>query len=171
MSARMLAVGLALQVALGLTAPEAMQQAPAPPPAVAKAAALGEDAVAARLAMLVLQSEDRRVALRTLDYEEVERWLDTSMALDPRSSYPMQLATLVYATVPDAARSRRMLAFVERHFDADPARHRGWMEYAAVIARHQLDDPAYAAALEQKLNREQLGAAKPAVPLDWQRKE
>lgn len=166
MSIKLLAAAMLAQVALGFTAPVMQDRLPRAQPNLVRALAFGEEAAAARIAMLALQSEDRRLPLKDLDYGALDRWLEACMQLDPRGSYPMQAATLVYAAVPDPERSRRMLAFVARHYAADPVRHRHWMEVAVVMARHHLGDTAYAAQLQQELDAKQEGAVKPALPLD-----
>lgn len=135
---------------------------PAPPPAALRLAGLGEDAALARLAMLVLQAQDAQAGaaqpLRTLDYARVAQWLDLALALDPRGRYPLVAASQVYAAVPDPARVRVMLAFVERAFDADPAGRWPWLAQAALIARHRLHDLPLARRYARELRLRAPGA-------------
>lgn len=122
----------------------ALDLPPAPPLAVLRLASLGEEAALARLMMLSLAAHDDQagaaLSLRALDYGRVATWLERMLALDPRARAPLAAASEVYAAVPDPARVRTMLAFVERQFRADPARRWPWLAQAALLARHRLHD-------------------------------
>jgi hypothetical protein len=159
MSRIVLALALAAQLWLGWVAPAPAPHAGPGTPALLQWMALGDNATAARLAMLALQAADdtpgRRLALNLLDYAQVEAWLEASARLDPRSDYPVQAATLVYARVGDPARCRRMIAFIARQHAAAPARRRPWMEHAVLLARHHLREPGLAAELQSKLDQVQ----------------
>ncbi|MEQ8661506.1 MAG: hypothetical protein RLW62_11855 [Gammaproteobacteria bacterium] len=168
---------LALAFALQLTAgalrapPGASQRAlpPAPPAALLELAALGEPAVLARLLMLWLQAFDYQpgisVPFRALDYARVEAWLERMLALDATFQSPLLAAARLYGEVADTARQRRMIAFVRRHYAADPARRWPWLAHAVYLARHRLDDLPLALALAREL-----AAAPAAAPLpSWAR--
>ncbi len=143
-----LAVVLVAQLAAHAPAPAPQARAsdlPSPPGAATmRVAALGDRLPAAQLATLYLQSFDNppgiSIPFSQLDYERVASWLTLLSDLDPHSQYPFLLASHVYASVPDAARQRRMLSFVHDRFHADPARRWRWLAHAAILARHRLDD-------------------------------
>ena len=168
MARAVLVAAILAQLGLSGMAPRpAPRSQPGPAPLMAEWFSFGERALAARLTMLALQSaDDRQRSLASLDYGAAAAWIDTSLKLDPRSIYPLHLATLVYAPVSDRGRCRRMLALIARHFDAAPAQRRPYLEAAVGLARHHLHDPQLAAELQAKLDRAQYGAAKPLLPLD-----
>lgn len=157
----LLAGALALQLALALTrearVPEARPLPGAPPAALLEVAAAGEPGVLARILMLWLQSFDYQpgvsVPFARLDYARLEDWLERVLALDPGFQYPLLAASRLYAEVPDAARQRRMLAFVARQFDADPAARWPWLAHAVYVAKHRLGDLRYALELATRLAR------------------
>jgi len=131
----------------------AMPQPPPAPPAVAalRLASLGDGPAAARLVMLYLHALDTGVPLRELDYGRLAGWLETALALDPRSQQPLVAAAQVYGAVADPARVRIMLDVVERAFAADPARRWPAMAQAVLAARHRLHDMALARRYAQAI--------------------
>jgi len=143
-----LAAALAAQVSWHALHPvppaTALNLPPAPSLAVLRLASLGEEAALARLMMLSVAAHDGQagaaLSLRALDYGRVATWLERMLALDPRARAPLAAASEVYAAVPDPARVRTMLAFIEREFAADPARRWPWLAQAALVARHRLHD-------------------------------
>jgi len=156
----LLALALALQLAWQVWQPPAPmrpQDLPAPPDLGAlRLISLGEPVALAKGLLIYLQSFDSQrgqvIALRRLDYDRVQAWLNASLALDPLSQYPLLLASRVYGELPgDEARQRQMLSFVRQQFDADPNQRWPWLAHAVVIARHRLKDMPlareYAAAL------------------------
>ena len=168
-----LTVTLAAQIAWRTAAPAPAPGAadlPAPPStAMLRLAAFGEPEALARLAMLYLQAYDyggaNAVPYSRLDYSRLAGWLDSILALDPRSDYPLFAAARVYAENPDPARTRLALDFVYRQFFDDPARRWSALAHAALIAKHRLKDlelaRRYASAIQQN-------AASADVPL-WAR--
>ncbi len=94
--------------------------------------------------MLYLQSFDYRATNRdsyqNLDYGRLTGWLDSILALDPRSDYPLFSAARIYAEIADPERSREMLDFVYRAFLEDPNRRWPWLAHAALVAKHRLKD-------------------------------
>lgn len=114
-------------------------------------ASFGEPEAAARLTMIFVQSRE------SVDYSRLFAWLESVLALDPRTQYPLFAAARVYAETADAQRSRAALDFVYRQFLHDPARRWPWLAHAALIAKHRLKDLAlartYARALEQHTAR------------------
>jgi hypothetical protein len=137
-----LALGLGLAAQLGWHAlrvpPASASEAlpPAPRAEAVRLASFGEPEAAARLAALHLQS----FSIAGYDARRVIAWLEAALALDPRSAYPLFLAARVYAEVPDAGRSRAMLAFIHREFLRDPDRRWPWLAHAALLAKHRLRD-------------------------------
>jgi len=168
-----LAVALAAQLLAHRAAPAdvgaAQDLPPAPRPELLRLASFGEPQAMARLLGLYLQAFDLRgdnaVPYSRLDYRRLIAWLDSIVALDPRSQYPFFSAARVYAETPDRARMRLMLDFVYRQYFADPNRRWPWLAQAALLAKHRLNDlplaRRYAAAIERH-------ASAPDVPL-WAR--
>ena len=128
------------------TAPTARAQTLAPPPSAnsIRLASLGEPITASGLLALRLQAFDNQpgisIPFAALDYTRLVAWLDTLLALDPRSNYPLLMASHLYAQVPDPARQRLMLDFTYRQFFADPAQRWRFLAHAALIAKHRLHD-------------------------------
>ena len=147
-----LAAALALQMGWHAWQPDAKAQARAlaPVPAVSalRVAALGDEAVLAKLLMLRLQAHDRQpgvsLPFRDLDYGRVAGWLDAIIDLDPRAGAPLMAAARVYGSVSDPGRQRTMFDLVHRRFLEDPGRRWPWLAHAAVMAKHRLVDPALA---------------------------
>jgi hypothetical protein len=140
---------------------------PAPPTATLRLLDLGEPLGTAQLMSLYLQAFDTQpgisIPFKDLDYATVIEWLDRVVDLDPAGQYPMLMASQVYTQVPDEARQRRMLAWVESRFREDPNRRWRWLGHAAILAKHKLDDLPLALAYAREVNRLATG---PAVP-DW----
>ena len=131
---------------------------------------LGEPTSLARLLMLHLQSVDfqsgSQTSYQALDYAKLEQWLSNLLDLDPRSQYPLMLASRIYAETGDPLKQRRMLAFIRQHFDQDPMHRWPWLAHAVIIAKHRLHDLKLASAYAEAL--ESLAGA-PGVPLwAWQ---
>ena len=139
-------------------APAATHLPPAPAAAALRLASFGEGATTSRLTMLYLQAFPHR----DLDYRRLMAWLETVLALDPRSDYPLFAAARIYAENPDPARARVALDFVHRQFFADPEHRWQWLAHAALLAKHRLKDlplaREYAAAVARH-------ARSPRVPL------
>ena len=157
---------LGWQLAQRHAAPPARPLPPAPSPALARLASLGEPLAMSKAMLLYLQSfEDQdgvSLPWRQLDYERLAGWLETAQTLDPRSRYALVAAGEVYAGVADPARARRMLAFVSASFAQDPARRWPAMAQAALLAKHQLHDLPLALTLARQLRLKTLGVDVPA---------
>jgi hypothetical protein len=131
-----------------------------PPPPRSEAlrlASFAETEAAARLTMLYLQAFDyggaNRIPYQKLDYSRLVGWLESILTLDPRSDYPLFSAARLYAEIPDAARSRRVLEFVYRAFFDDPNRRWPWLAHAALVAKHRLGDLPLALRYAQAVER------------------
>ncbi len=143
-----LALGLAGQLFWHHSQPESRPQYQALPRAPAdgylKIAALGEEPLLARVLMLWLQARDTQpgisVPLKQLDYAKLRRWLAASLSLDPRTQYPLLVATRIYAAVSDPQRVRLMLDFVHQQFLRAPNQRWRWMAETSLMARHRLHD-------------------------------
>ncbi len=127
-------------------APTARAESLSLPPSVnsVRLSSLGETITASGLLALRLQAFDNQpgisIPFAALDYTRLVAWLETLLALDPHSDYPLLMASYLYAQVPDPARQRLMLDFTYRQFIADPARRWRFLAHAALIAKHRLHD-------------------------------
>jgi len=152
------AVGVLLAVALALQllwhgmqpAPTARAAAlpPAPDAARLRAISFGEPIAAAQVLVLYLQAFDNQpgisIPFRDLDYDRVAAWLAAALHLDPRSSYPLMMASQLYGQVPDAGKQRAMCEFVHAQFRVAPDQRWRWLAHCAIMAKHRLRDPALA---------------------------
>ena len=156
-----LSLALAAQIAWRSLAPSPAPSAadlpPAPSPQTMRLAAFGEPETMARVAMLYLQTYDYSGAnaapYSRLDYTRLVAWLETILAVDPRSDYPLFAAARVYAENPDPGRTRIALEFVYRQFLDAPDRRWAALAHAALVAKHRLKDlplaRRYAAAIDR----------------------
>ena len=160
----LLALALSAQVgwrvAQQAVAPAVTDLPPAPSVQALHLASLGESAALSRMAMVWLQAFDSRgdnaIPYQRLDYTRLVSWLHAILAIDPRSEYPLFLATRVYAENADPSKMRRILEFVFDEFAADPARRWPALAHAALLAKHRLHDlplaRRYAAAIQRLAN-------------------
>jgi hypothetical protein len=115
-----------------------------PPPALFSMMALGDNILASRVLDIWLQGHDNQpgisIPYNQLDYERVTQWLDLSLQLDARDSYPLLTASHIYATVNDTTRTRIMLDFIERKFIEQPEYHWRALADASIAAKHRLKD-------------------------------
>jgi len=170
----LLAVALLAQVVWhGMRADlKAVAQAlPKPPSAAAlRLAAFGDPLVFAKTLMLWLQSHDNQpgvsIPFRTLDYARVQAWLDRILELDSKGQYPLLAASRVYATVSEEKRKRMMLEFVYQKFLQDPDRRWRWLAHAAIVAKHQLNDPKLALKYARAITDKARGPEVPAWARD-----
>ena len=156
------ALGAQLWLQVPRTTPQPRLHAP-PDIGTLRAASLGEPVALAKALMLYVQSAEGGTPLRQVDYADLTAWLERIVALDPRGQYPLLAASQVYAAVHDQARQRIMLDFVHRQFEADPDRRWPWLAHAALVARHQLNDPALARRYAQAIRER----TSPAVLPPW----
>lgn len=161
--------GIALQITFHAAQPRTVpraEQLPHPPtPGVVRALSFGDDIVVAKLAMLWLQSFDNQpgisIPFAELDYALVVQWLTLILRLDPGAQYPLLAASRIYAEVPDQAKQRVMLEFVEREFIRDPNVRWPWMAHAVYVAKHRIKDINLALHYAKTLAAHATG---PAVP-------
>lgn len=148
----LLALALTLQIIVHAQQPTPQARAeslePAPSANVLRAASFGESIVAAQFSVLYLQAFDNQpgisIPFRALDYDRVMSWLETALQLDPRSGYPLMMASQLYGQVNDEPRQRMMCEFVHARFlDAPDLRWR-WLAHCAIMAKHRLRDQTLA---------------------------
>lgn len=158
----LLAVTLLLQVAWhSMQAPVVAKAEDLPAPLSARTyvmSSLGEPIAAAKFLNLWLQAFDNQpgasISFHQLDYPRLTRWLDTSLALDPRGHYPMLVAARVYGSVKDPKLQRIMTDYIFYKFNEDPNKYWRWLAHAIITAKHELKDNElalkYANALAEK---------------------
>lgn len=144
----MLITALGLQIAWHAAQPrpvaraEALEAPPSVP--VLRVASLGEPVALAQLVTLYLQAFDNQpgisIPFRELDYRRVIEWLETILALDPATQYPLLMATHLYGQVPDQARQRLMFDFVHTQFLRDPNHRWRWLANVTLACKHRLKD-------------------------------
>ena len=144
----MLITALGLQITWQAAQPrpvaraEALEAPPSVP--VLRVASLGEPVALAQLVTLYLQAFDNQpgisIPFRELDYRRVIEWLETILALDPATQYPLLMATHLYGQVPDQARQRLMFDFVHTQFLRDPNRRWRWLANVTLACKHRLKD-------------------------------
>lgn len=94
---------------------------------------------------LYLQAFDNQpgvsIPFAALDYDRVQAWLDSVLALDPVGQYPLLMASHLYAQVllhPE--KQRQMSEFIYRQFFTDPNRRWPSLAHMAIMAKHRLKD-------------------------------
>ena len=123
---------------------------------------LGEPIMASYAMSLYVQTFDSQVgqslSLRALDQSALRAWLNRSVDLNPQGSYPLLLATRIYASASRANDARDMLELVHQRFLEAPDRRWPWLAHAVHVARHELHDLAlakrYARSLAQHTREE-----------------
>lgn len=156
-----LAVTLSVQIAWQAAAPQPVARAaalePPPPETWVRVASLGDTIAASQMLVLYLQAFDNppgvSIPYLDLDYDAVIAWLKTALTLDPAGQYPLMMASHLYARVPDQAKTRRMLDFVQQEFLRDPERRWRWLAHAAIVAKHRLNDMTLALRYAEDITR------------------
>ena len=144
----MLIIALGVQITWQAAQPRPVARAEAleAPPSVLvlRVASLGEPVALAQLVTLYLQAFDNQpgisIPFRELDYRRVIEWLETILALDPATQYPLLMATHLYGQVPDQARQRLMFDFVHTQFLRDPNHRWRWLANVTLACKHRLKD-------------------------------
>lgn len=149
----MLAMGLLVSVVLSVVRgqPTANAEALGWPPKVsgARLLSLDEPVAFAKMLNLVTQAHDVQpglsLAYGQLNYDQLTKWLDLSLALDPTAQYPLMAGARLYTqNSADRARQRKMTDWVAARFLEDPERRWQWMGHVAYVARSQFKDQALA---------------------------
>ncbi len=169
----LLALGFCAQLLWHFSHPDAPPRAenlpPAPSLTALQLASLGEPVALSKLLLLYIQGFDDQPGVQTpfrqLDFHQVENWLAVTLQLDPRSQYPLYLASHVYSEVGDPVKQRIMFAFVYRQFFADPNARWESLANAAIMTRHHLQDLPLAQQYAEAIRLHTSAAAAP----DWAR--
>lgn len=133
------------------------------PPAPAKEslslANFGEPIAAAKLMMLWLQAFDNQpgisIPFSKINYDRLQIWLERIISLDEKSQYPLLAASRIYTQVTDKNKLKKMLLFVARKFEEDPAARWPWMAHAAIVARHRLQDKQLSLKLANQISEKE----------------
>ncbi len=129
-------------------------------------ASFGDPVAFSKLTMLWLQAHDNQpgisIPFRKLDYTVLVQWLESTLALDPRSHYPLLSAVRVFGEVPVPEKQRQMLAFVEQEFHKDPDHRWQWLAHAAFVAKHRLKDQQLALKFAKSLTEKATGENVPS---------
>jgi hypothetical protein len=127
--------------------PKATAEALGLPPSVAgaKLLSLDEPVAFAKVLNLIVQAHDVQpglsLAYGQLNYDQLTKWLDLSLALDPAGQYPLMAGARLYTQKSaDEARQRKMTDWVAIRFVDDPARRWPWMGHVAYVAKTQFKD-------------------------------
>ena len=144
----LLATCLILQAALSWVVPRTWQAdtrlGAVPTVPTIKLWSLGEPTMASYAMSLYVQTFDSQagqsLGLRTLDQATLRAWLNRSVDLNPQGSYPLLLATRIYASASQASDAREMLELVHQRFLEAPDRRWPWLAHAVHVARHELND-------------------------------
>jgi hypothetical protein len=134
------------------------ERLPEPLPAeVLRWLSFGEEAVLSRGISLWLQAFDNQpginIPFARLNYDQIVAWLEASLALDHKNTYPLLVASTLYSDVADSTKVRTMLEFIDRQFALDPDQRWRWMAHAVLVAKHRLRDLAFAHRLADRLAR------------------
>jgi hypothetical protein len=161
MTVVMLALALAVHVGWHALSPKPQARGEALPApfdaAWLRVASLGEPIALAQMLVLYLQAFDNQPGLsipyRELDYGAVRGWLRAALELDPRSQYPLMMASHLYSQVPDERKVRFMLDFVHQEFLREPEARWRWLAHAAIVAKHRLNDLPLALRYAEEITR------------------
>jgi hypothetical protein len=134
--------------------------------------AMGSEQLLGYLLAIRLQLHDNQAGQHfrysMIDYEILIEWLDRITELSPGTEYPMLLASRVYTSTSDQARSRAILGFIQRRFDDDPQLHWRRLAEATVIAKYKLEDLELALAMAEKLAQQPSSVEMPNWARDFQ---
>jgi len=124
--------------------PSAQVQPLRSPPSVStlRLLSLGDTIVTAKILMLWLQSFDNQngqfLSYQQLNYTALRQWLERIIQLDPRSQYPLLVASHVYSNVTDPVKMTQMLELVYEQFLLEPNSRWPWLAQATLLAKHRL---------------------------------
>ncbi len=133
---------------------------------------MGSDQLLGYLLTIRLQLHDnqmgRHFSYNRIDYDRLVEWLEQISELNPRSEYPMLLATRVYSNTIDKQQLRLMLDFIERVFDNDPQLHWRRLAETSLLAKHRLGDLKLALRMAEKLALQPASVVMPSWARDLQ---
>ena len=171
----MLAAGLFVSVVLSMVRGQPMANAEAlgwPPSSNgARLLSLDEPVAFAKMLNLVTQAHDVQpglsLAYGQLNYDQLTKWLDLSLALDPTAQYPLMAGARLYTqNSADRARQRKMTDWVAARFLEDPEHRWQWIAHVAYVAKTQFKDQALAMQYAETLRNKTENI--PSVPA-WAR--
>lgn len=171
----LLVVGLLTSVILSTVRgkPQASADALGWPPSNqgARLIALDEPVAFAKMLNLVTQAHDVQpglsLAYGQLNYDQLTKWLDLSLELDPTGQYPLMAGARLYTqNSADLARQRKMTDWVAARFLDDPERRWQWLAHVAYVARVQFKDQPLAMQYAETLRNKTENI--PSVPA-WAR--
>jgi len=161
------ALGLCLQFSLPFYTPSSQaikQELPSiPDENIWPLISFGEAETLSKLLMLWLQAFDNQpgisIPFNKLDYQKLQDWLNIIIKLDPKSNYPMLVASRIYTEVPNHDKQEKMMNFVYQQFLLDPKKNWPWLAHVTMLAKHRLNNHTlalkYANALaDSKFNYE-----------------
>ncbi len=93
----------------------------------------------------------RHIRYGSINYDILVEWLDRIYRVNPRSEYPMFLASRVYSQTPDKEQIRKMLGLVDIIFATNPQLFWRNQAEATIIAKHRLGDLEFALDMAEKL--------------------
>jgi hypothetical protein len=165
----LLAVALMTQIYAHTRLPENRARAemlpPAPGSEMLKVASFGDPVALSKYLNLWLQIFDNQpgisIPFKDLDYTRVRGWLQASLDLDPRGSYPLLAAARLYGEIPYPEKQRLMLDFVYEKFLEAPDRRWSWLAHATLVARHRMQDLPLALKYAQALADKATGSQVP----------
>jgi hypothetical protein len=115
-----------------------------PPVEVLRVLSAGENYAVASALTLRLQTFDaqagKALSIRKLDMDHVINWLAKISTLAPDFSYPLFLASRIYASTAHTKDTENLLDWVETRYPNAPAEHWPWLAYGVHLAKHKLED-------------------------------
>ncbi|MGK0298953.1 MAG: hypothetical protein ACI9XC_002578 [Gammaproteobacteria bacterium] len=130
---------------------------------------IGEPVFLSKLLMFWVQGFDHQpgisIPFAQLDYEILINWLDRILLLDPHSHYVLLSAARIYSEVPDQAKKRQILDFVNKKFLEQPQERWRWMAHAVYVAKHRIKDNELALTYARDLRIHTM----PGTIPDWAR--
>lgn len=119
-----------------------------PPAQVLRVLSAGEDRGIASALTLRLQTFDaqagKALSIRKLDMNQVISWLAKISELAPDFSYPLFLASRIYASTAHTNDTENLLDWVETRYPNAPSEHWPWLAYGVHLAKHKLENPRLA---------------------------
>jgi hypothetical protein len=134
--------------------------------------AMGSDRLLSYLLAIRLQLQDnqsgKHVRYDHMDYRLLAIWLNQINQLNPRSQYPIMLASRVYSQTSDKLRLRVMVDYIRNVFVQNPKLHWRRLTEATILARHQLGDLELALSMAQQLSKQPASIVMPHWARDMQ---
>lgn len=156
----LLALGVGLNAAIGLSLDASPRAGPALPPVLSgsalRLAALGDTQFAFRNRAFALQHAGNLggqiVPYGQMDYHRLEAWLRRLDQLDSRSLLAPMMAAYLYSGSQNVADIAILVDYLSARAARDPAREWRWQVHAFYLARYRLEDNERALALANELS-------------------